>query len=149
MKNRIFPTFLPEVALAGTHTAAISAFHTLLTHHGTDRRCGLASLKWLPSHAGWLDCFPLPIPLFSSCALNLAVLLFRHQITMIKTWLRHNGGYNNHVFFKRKKKKKKKKAGSTVLVVVVVHDCGAARIKVLWKQGEGCTRCVTSVSFYV
>lgn len=62
-KNHIFLTFLPEVALARAQTAAISAFHTLLTHRGTDRRCSSLSLKLLPSHAGWLD-HPPPTPHF-------------------------------------------------------------------------------------
>lgn len=103
MKNHIFPTFLPEVALAGTHTAAISAFHTPLTHRGTDRQCGPVSLKWLPSHAGWLDSllFLSPHPhtpsIFILC-LKLGSVIFSHQIMIIKMHLRHNGGDNNYSF---------------------------------------------------
>lgn len=81
-KNHIFLRFLPEVALAGAHTAAISAFYTPLTRRGTDRRCSSPSLKWLPSHAGWLD---PPLPLLPPLPIFILRLKRRRQITMAVT----------------------------------------------------------------
>ena len=84
-KNHIFLSLLPEVALACAHTAAIFAFHTPLTRRGTDRRCSSTSLKWLPSHAGWLD--PPPPPTHTHTHLFIPRLkrgriIFNRQIMM-------------------------------------------------------------------